>query len=93
MAQYARGAREAVERIDADFRSALAYLNDSHEAVKRNPEYARDRIDDAINLLREIRAAVDDDILPRLVRAEGRAAERATIDALRERIERLEKGR
>ena len=90
MAQLARGAGETLDRLLNDLRTALAYLNDGHEAVKRNPEYARDCIDSAIDTIREARDVIDTDLRDRLRRAESRTAERTVIDDLAERLARLE---
>lgn len=90
MAQLARGAGAALDAQIDDLRSALSAIADAHEAVKRNPELARDHLGDAASLIRTVVDDLDTDIRDRLRRAESRQTQQQLIEDLLARVARLE---
>lgn len=90
MAQLARGAGAALDALIRDLRFVLSDLADGHEAAKRNPDLTRDRLDRASDVIRDVIDSLDTDMRDRLKRAENRAADRAVLDELLERVARLE---
>lgn len=91
MPQLTKGAAQALQMI-ADHARVIRYeLDRAHDQAKRDPEYTRDRINDALQALRDLEDTVEDKVRPLLER-QAPEYEKRLADVER-RLAELEDGR